>query len=51
MQHAVVSRSEWLDARKHLLDREKALTGLKGRDEASLEFTQSWVRHHDRYGG
>jgi predicted dithiol-disulfide oxidoreductase (DUF899 family) len=23
----------------------------KGRDEASLEFTQSWVRHHDRYGG
>jgi predicted dithiol-disulfide oxidoreductase (DUF899 family) len=21
----------------------------KGRDEDSLEFTQSWVRHHDRY--
>jgi predicted dithiol-disulfide oxidoreductase (DUF899 family) len=22
----------------------------KGRDEAGLEFTQAWVRHHDRYG-
>jgi predicted dithiol-disulfide oxidoreductase (DUF899 family) len=22
----------------------------KGRDEAGLTFTQSWVRHHDRYG-
>jgi hypothetical protein len=21
----------------------------KGRDEDSLEFTMSWVRHHDRY--
>jgi predicted dithiol-disulfide oxidoreductase (DUF899 family) len=23
----------------------------KGRDEASMEFTQAWVRHHDRYEG
>ena len=22
----------------------------KGRDEAGLNFTQAWVRHHDRYG-
>lgn len=22
----------------------------KGRDEAGLEFTQAWVRHHDKYG-
>lgn len=22
----------------------------KGRDEENLQFTQSWVRHHDRYG-
>ena len=21
----------------------------KGRDEDTLEFTQAWVRHHDRY--
>jgi len=21
----------------------------KGRDEASMEYTQAWVRHHDRY--
>ena len=21
----------------------------KGRDEEALEFTQAWVRHHDRY--
>jgi len=21
----------------------------KGRDEDGLEFTQAWVRHHDRY--
>jgi len=23
----------------------------KGRDEEGLEFTQAWVRHHDRYEG
>ena len=22
----------------------------KGRDEDKLEFTQAWVRHHDKYG-
>jgi predicted dithiol-disulfide oxidoreductase (DUF899 family) len=33
MQHAIVSRSEWVKARKLLLDREKALTRL--RDELS----------------
>jgi predicted dithiol-disulfide oxidoreductase (DUF899 family) len=22
----------------------------KGRDEAGLSFSMSWVRHHDRYG-
>ena len=46
--HPVVSREEWLSARRALLTKEKELVP-KGRDEDRLEFTQAWVRHHDRY--
>ncbi len=39
-KHRVVSHKAWIEARKIV---------PKGRDEDGLEFTQSWVRYHDRY--
>jgi len=65
-QNRIVSRDEWLAARKQHLIKEKEFTRLrdqlsaerrnlpnlapKGRDEDGLSFTMSWVRHHDSYG-
>jgi predicted dithiol-disulfide oxidoreductase (DUF899 family) len=55
--HKVVSREDWIAARKELLTKEKESTRL--RDQLSAErrklpwvkvFTMGWVRHHDRYG-
>ena len=41
MEHQVVSRADWLAARKEL--------AAKGRDEDDLEWTMAWIRHHDRH--
>jgi hypothetical protein len=63
--HVVVTREEWVAARKELLKKEKQLTGLH--DELSRERRElpwvkvenepgphknlvGWVRHHDKYG-
>jgi predicted dithiol-disulfide oxidoreductase (DUF899 family) len=46
----VVSRKQWLDARKTLLAKEKAPDmAPKGRDEEGLPYPMAWVRRHDRY--
>src|SRR5436309_5231468 len=48
MQHPVVSREEWIAARKRLLAREKAMTRL--RDELSAERRAlPWVKVEKRY--
>ncbi|WP_186417000.1 thioredoxin family protein [Bosea sp. CS1GBMeth4] len=48
MEHQVVSRSEWLEARKALLAREKALTRL--RDEVNAErLALPWVKVDGTY--
>jgi len=47
-EHAIVSRNEWLEARKALLDREKQLTRM--RDEVTaLRAALPWVRVEQPY--
>jgi len=46
--HEVVSKSDWVEARKRLLASEKDLVP-KGRDEAGLLHTMAWVKLRDRH--
>jgi predicted dithiol-disulfide oxidoreductase (DUF899 family) len=53
MNNRIVTREEWLAARKAHLAKEKELTRL--RDQLSADGPNhdltDWVRHHDRYDG
>jgi predicted dithiol-disulfide oxidoreductase (DUF899 family) len=65
--HKIVSRDEWIAARREHLAKEKELTrrGLdvlngayqlldlvpNGRDEDGLPSSMEWLRHDDRYDG
>jgi predicted dithiol-disulfide oxidoreductase (DUF899 family) len=44
--HRIVSREEWIEARKQHLAKEKELTRL--RDQLS-QSPMEWLRHRDRY--
>jgi len=48
MQHPIVSRDEWLAARKQLLVREKELTGLRDRLAAERR-ALPWVKVEKPY--
>jgi len=54
MNHSkVVSRDEWLAARKQHLNKEKEFTRLRDKlsaERRELPWTMAWVRHHDKYG-
>jgi len=45
-QNEIVSREQWVAARKELLLQEKEFTKLRN----DLSSTMDWVRHYDRYG-